>query len=94
MTGPLEGVRILEVATWAYVPSTGAILADWGADVIKVESPAGDPMRGLTSGWALGKGGSLFACFNPTSTRPFNEAIGRADVAADTRFATSETRAA
>jgi crotonobetainyl-CoA:carnitine CoA-transferase CaiB-like acyl-CoA transferase len=30
MTGPLEGVRILEVATWAYVPSTGAILADLG----------------------------------------------------------------
>ncbi|GAA2401711.1 CoA transferase [Actinomadura vinacea] len=45
---PLEGVRILEVAMYGFVPSAGAVLADWGADVIKVEHAVnGDPQRGL-----------------------------------------------
>ena len=47
MTGPLEGVRVLEVAAWTFVPAAGAALADLGADVIKVEPPNGDPQRGL-----------------------------------------------
>jgi crotonobetainyl-CoA:carnitine CoA-transferase CaiB-like acyl-CoA transferase len=47
---PLEGVKVIEVAGWAYVPSAAAVLADWGADVIKVEPPTGDPMRGLATG--------------------------------------------
>jgi crotonobetainyl-CoA:carnitine CoA-transferase CaiB-like acyl-CoA transferase len=34
---------------WAYVPSGAAVLADWGAEVIKVESPQGDPIRGLVN---------------------------------------------
>jgi len=34
---------------WAYVPSAGAALAEWGADVVKIEPPTGDPMRGLVS---------------------------------------------
>lgn len=48
----MDGVRVLEVAAWTYVPSSGAVLAEWGADVIKVEHPeSGDPQRGLvTSG--------------------------------------------
>jgi crotonobetainyl-CoA:carnitine CoA-transferase CaiB-like acyl-CoA transferase len=48
----MEGVRVLEVAAWTYVPSAGAVLAEWGADVIKIEHPdSGDPQRGLvTSG--------------------------------------------
>ena len=48
----MEGVRVLEVAAWTYVPSAGAVLAEWGADVIKIEHPeTGDPQRGLiTSG--------------------------------------------
>jgi len=50
MTKVMEGVRVLEVAMWGFVPSTGAVLADWGAEVIKVEHPeTGDPMRGLTT---------------------------------------------
>src|SRR5206468_3560601 len=53
---PLEGVRVVEMATWVFVPMAGAILAEWGADVIKVEHPqTGDPMRGLM---ATGQGGS------------------------------------
>jgi crotonobetainyl-CoA:carnitine CoA-transferase CaiB-like acyl-CoA transferase len=44
----LDGVRVLEVAMWTFVPSAGAVLAEWGADVIKVEHPVtGDPQRGL-----------------------------------------------
>ncbi|MEB3070660.1 CaiB/BaiF CoA transferase family protein [[Mycobacterium] vasticus] len=46
----LDGVRVIELATWGFVPSAGVALADWGAEVIKVEHPAhGDPMRGLVS---------------------------------------------
>jgi crotonobetainyl-CoA:carnitine CoA-transferase CaiB-like acyl-CoA transferase len=45
---PLEGIRILEVAMYGFVPSCGAVLAEWGADVIKVEhAVTGDPQRGL-----------------------------------------------
>jgi len=45
---PLDGIRVLEVAMYGFVPSAGAVLADWGADVIKVEHAVnGDPQRGL-----------------------------------------------
>jgi crotonobetainyl-CoA:carnitine CoA-transferase CaiB-like acyl-CoA transferase len=47
MSGPFEGVRVIEVAAWTFVPGAGAIMADLGADVIKVEPPAGDPQRAL-----------------------------------------------
>src|SRR5436305_6065372 len=46
---PMEGVRILEVAQFTFVPSAGAVLADWGAEVIKVEhAEKGDAQRGLS----------------------------------------------
>ena len=45
----LDGVKVVEVSTWAFVPSAGAVLADWGATVIKVEPPTGDPIRGLVN---------------------------------------------
>ena len=51
MSGPLQGIRVIEVASWMFIPSGGSVLADWGAEVIKVEPPSGDPQRGLvTSG--------------------------------------------
>lgn len=47
MTKVLEGIRVLEVAQWVFVPATGAVLADWGADVLKIEHPVrGDTQRG------------------------------------------------
>src|SRR5436190_8241923 len=50
MTNVLDGIRVMELTQWAYVPSAGAILADWGATVLKVEHPVqGDPIRGLVS---------------------------------------------
>ncbi|MET7770125.1 CoA transferase [Nocardia sp. NPDC005366] len=48
MSKPLEGIRVLEVAMYGFVPSAGAVLSDWGAEVIKVEhAVTGDPQRGL-----------------------------------------------
>lgn len=52
VTDVLAGVKVLEVAAWTFVPAAGAVLAEWGADVVKVEpKEGGDPQRGLiTSG--------------------------------------------
>jgi len=48
MTRVMEGVRVLEVAQYTFVPAAGAVLADWGADVIKIEHPVrGDAQRGF-----------------------------------------------
>jgi crotonobetainyl-CoA:carnitine CoA-transferase CaiB-like acyl-CoA transferase len=41
----LSGLRVIELGVWVAAPSAAALLADWGADVIKVEAPVGDPMR-------------------------------------------------
>jgi crotonobetainyl-CoA:carnitine CoA-transferase CaiB-like acyl-CoA transferase len=48
MTQVMKGVRVLEVAQFTFVPAAGALLADWGADVIKIEHPVrGDTQRGF-----------------------------------------------
>jgi len=46
MEGPLAGVRVLEVANWFAAPAGCALMADLGADVIKIEPPGGEPLRG------------------------------------------------
>ena len=43
--GVLDGVKVVELAEFGFVPSCGAVLADWGADVVKVERVTGDPLR-------------------------------------------------
>lgn len=45
--GPLAGIRVVDMGLWVAGPAAGGILADWGADVVKVEMLAGDPMRKL-----------------------------------------------
>lgn len=58
----LKGIRVIDVTMFAFVPAVGGVLAHWGADVIKVESPRmPDPMR-LQQGGTLepGKSGYLF----------------------------------
>jgi crotonobetainyl-CoA:carnitine CoA-transferase CaiB-like acyl-CoA transferase len=61
-TGPTEptglaaltGLRVVEMGVWVAAPSAGALLADWGADVIKVEPPNGDPMRSAFGSLGIG----------------------------------------
>ena len=43
--GPMKGIRVVELGLWIAGPAAAAILADWGAEVIKVEPPEGDPAR-------------------------------------------------
>lgn len=58
MTGAFDGVRVIELAQWVFVPVAGALLADWGADVVRVERLDGDPYRGLaTQGIGTDRGG-------------------------------------
>jgi crotonobetainyl-CoA:carnitine CoA-transferase CaiB-like acyl-CoA transferase len=46
-----DGYRVLELGTWVLVPAAATVLADFGADVIKIEHPRrGDPQRGLSTG--------------------------------------------
>jgi crotonobetainyl-CoA:carnitine CoA-transferase CaiB-like acyl-CoA transferase len=47
MPGPMTGVRVVELAVWVAGPSCAGILCDWGADVVKLEPPEGDPFRGV-----------------------------------------------
>ena len=58
VVGVLNGIRVVEVAAWTYVPVAGAILAEWGADVLKIEHPeSGDPQRGLVTSGLIPAGG-------------------------------------
>ena len=64
---PMKGVKILEVAQYTFTPAAGAVLADWGADVIKVEhAVTGDAQRGIT----VGTGGAAAGSFQPLMEHP------------------------
>jgi crotonobetainyl-CoA:carnitine CoA-transferase CaiB-like acyl-CoA transferase len=56
MTSPLDGIRVVEIASFAAAPTAAAIMADLGADVIKVEAVGGDPIRGLMKQAKVGEG--------------------------------------
>src|SRR6516225_5154593 len=64
---PMRGVKVVEVAQFTFVPSAGAVLADWGADVIKVEHAVhGDAQRGIK----IGTGGAAAGSFQPLMEHP------------------------
>ena len=64
---PMKGVKVVEVAQFTFTPSAGAVLADWGADVIKVEhAVTGDAQRGLM----IGAGGAAAGSFQPLMEHP------------------------
>lgn len=93
MGGVLDGVRVVEVSMWAMVPAAGAILAEWGADVIKIEGPDGDPVRALvTAGitpegprytwemWNRGKRAIALDLTHPDAQAIVHELVAEADV--------------
>ena len=56
--GAFDGIRVIELAQWVFVPVAGALLADWGADVVRIDRPEGDPYRSLaTQGIGSDSGG-------------------------------------
>ena len=62
MTAVMEGVRILEVAEHTFVPAASALLADYGAEVIKIEPiERGDAMRGLAAAGVVSIKGDVHA---------------------------------
>jgi len=64
---PMKGVRMVEVAQFTFTPAAGAVLADWGADVVKVEhAVTGDAQRGLQ----IGTGGVAQGSFQPLMEHP------------------------
>lgn len=56
MAGPLEGIKVVELGVWVAGPAAGGIMADWGADVVKIEPPTGDPARLFGRMLGLGDG--------------------------------------
>jgi crotonobetainyl-CoA:carnitine CoA-transferase CaiB-like acyl-CoA transferase len=64
---PMKGVKMVEVAQFTFTPSAGAVLAEWGADVIKIEhAETGDAQRGLRLGSVAAAEGS----FQPLMEHP------------------------
>jgi len=56
MAGPLDGIRVVELGVWVAGPAAGGIMADWGADVVKIEPPTGDPGRSFGAMMGLDDG--------------------------------------
>ena len=91
--GPLHGYRVVELGIWVAGPAAASMLADWGADVIKVESPAGDPNRDVlrhigvdlasSPAFALdnrGKRGVVLDLKTPDGLRALGKLLDGADV--------------
>jgi len=58
MAGPLDGIRVVELGVWVAGPAAGGIMADWGANVVKIEPPTGDPGRSFGRMLGLDDGSS------------------------------------
>jgi crotonobetainyl-CoA:carnitine CoA-transferase CaiB-like acyl-CoA transferase len=96
MDGPLNGIRVLEVANWIAAPAAATLLSDLGAEVIKVEPPEGDITRGLrtdagrlsappppSAGFQLNNRGKRSICINlrePEGRAVVHMLAGKADV--------------
>ena len=85
LPGALEGVRVLEIAQALAIPAAGLLLADMGADVIKIEPPSGDAIRhtmepivpGESKGYSLMNRGKRSVCLDVTraDSRPVIERL-------------------
>ncbi len=76
----MEGVKVVEVGMWVAGPAAAGILGDWGADVVKIEPPNGDPLRGI-----------LAAATGSTASPPF-ELDNRNKRSVALNFAVEEAR--
>lgn len=75
---PLEGIKVVELASFVAAPAAGRMLAEMGADVIRVESTAGDPWRfyGVNCGFPVAdEENPLFDLYN----------LGKRDIQLDTK---------
>lgn len=84
--GPLDGLRVVENASFMAAPSIGSILADFGAEVVKAESPTGDPYREFTLPFlALNQRKSSVSLdlTTPTDHHRFLQLLATADVLVD-----------
>ena len=91
---PLDGVQVVELCQWVAGPAAAGILADWGAEVIKVEAPAGDPQRRVFASVGIekdlpnpafaqdnrGKRSVVLDLADPEDRERFERLLGRADV--------------
>jgi len=82
-SGPLAGVRVLDLGTILAGPYAGALLADLGADVIKVETPAGDPFRETGFTYNRGQRGLAINLTSAEAREAFYALVRTADVVLD-----------
>src|SRR2546429_9741337 len=69
MSDLLDGIRVVELGLFALVPAAAAVLAEWGADVVKIEHPVrGDPVRGLAA-WGIKPGTGGFSYMGEVCNR-------------------------
>ncbi|HVW44544.1 MAG TPA: CoA transferase [Amycolatopsis sp.] len=74
----LENVKVVEAAEWVMAPGAAAILAGWGADVVKIEHPLrGDPLRGTLSSLGRDTGFNFYAEQNNHSKRSIGLDLGQ-----------------
>jgi crotonobetainyl-CoA:carnitine CoA-transferase CaiB-like acyl-CoA transferase len=83
MAGLLQGMRVLDLSAWRPMPHATQILADLGAEVLKVEPPGGDPMRGypeIFASVARGKRSIMLDLQSPAGRARALELAAEADV--------------
>jgi crotonobetainyl-CoA:carnitine CoA-transferase CaiB-like acyl-CoA transferase len=82
MAGVLEGVRVLDLSSGIAGPVTGMLLADHGADVVKIEPPGGDPRRGNPGYdvWLRGRRSAVLDLTDAADREVFLELVCGADV--------------
>jgi crotonobetainyl-CoA:carnitine CoA-transferase CaiB-like acyl-CoA transferase len=82
VTGPLDGIHVLDLSTGIAGPLAGMLLADFGADVVKVEPPAGDPARALPgfAVWNRNKRGIVVDTTTATGRKRLDTFLAGADV--------------
>jgi crotonobetainyl-CoA:carnitine CoA-transferase CaiB-like acyl-CoA transferase len=92
--GPLAGRRVVELGVWVAGPAAAGLMADWGADVIKVEPPAGDPQRRIFGAMGVagqsgvppfeidnrGKRSVVLDLFDPVALEQMHQLLDTADV--------------